>query len=362
MEDQEVILLARHQLTVLVRQDALPPGCSIGLSLVESGTTLVDLNGTKVLIRVRLTSERGDVGYADVATAPELGSVLFSVTRTKAWDEDAIRREAEKQGLPSQGAFVAYAYPKVGLEIERTITSRSVFDWIEGRVVSFGDPFLEEANVVRSYSMIDSLEESLRRSNRQQYDALVRELSLNTGEEELTKAMRHQIQYSGYLAGHTCFELRTQRFGEWCVPASVEMLLAFYRYKYDQDDIAVALGQRDANRNQIELAVGREYGVVDVVSFLTCQALVPRMYPNEAAFWGIIMTEILNDRPLILFTGGHSRVIAGFSLCTIGSVVCGGLTLYDPAEVEVCWEYYNKNTELLLFSASLRQAKICAQA
>src|SRR5437868_2364691 len=52
-----------------------------------------------------------------------------------------------------------------------------------------------------------------------------------------------ELHYSDRAADHhTCYELRSQETNVWCVGASTQMLLDFYRYNYTQDRIATQLG------------------------------------------------------------------------------------------------------------------------
>ena len=47
---------------------------------------------------------------------------------------------------------------------------------------------------------------------------------------------------------HICYELRGQQTNVWCVGASAEMLLNFYRYQYDQIRLARELRSRHAEQ------------------------------------------------------------------------------------------------------------------
>jgi hypothetical protein len=356
MSEQQSIRLAREQLSALQQGSALLRECTISVRLGDIGTMIKDNNGTPALIRVPLLNSKNEsVGFADIATAPELGSVLFSVAIGKIWDELVIRRRVDQQGLPSDGAFVAYDYPKIGLEVGQGTEGKLVYDWISGELVRPARPPLTDSTTVYSYSMIESLSDDLRISNVGQFEILTSVLQgLETESVALVCSPQKEIRYSERPASHPCFELRTQNVHEWCVPASIEMLLAFYRYNFAQADIAQAMGQEDANGNESELPTGKEYKVLEVISSLTRGALEPRMYPREGAFWEVITREIDANRPMILFTGGHARVVTGYSICLIGPLYLKSLTLYDPAETKVCWEYYNSNKELVLFSAALR--------
>lgn len=362
--EHEAVRLARMQLAFLQRTQALPKQCRTSLKLGDSSTPLLDIDGRETLLRVPLLHDRpGVVGYADIALVPDLGTILLSLSRGKAWDEQAIRSAAARCGLAPGGPFVAYAYPRVGLGLGSQAGMQAVYDWPSGKVVVIGEPSAEGLPRTHSFSLVGSLPENLRSSNRMQYEILTKIFSVEQQREDIESlglAVQEDIRYSRLAASHPCFELRYQHVREWCVPASVEMLLAFYRYDYEQEEIARELGQEDSNGNQSELAPGNEYKVVEVLSLLTRAALQVRMYPREGSFWAVIKGEISADRPLILFSGAHSRVVTGYSESAVGAQLIRALTLYDPAETEVCWEYYNPSRELVLFSAALRKPVIPA--
>src|SRR5947199_3124094 len=116
MDKQEALEIARIQLTFLIA--ALPEACAGSAGLAGAMTVLKDADGVDMLVRVRLLSAQGEgVGYADISIVPELGSVVLSIAQGVEWDEGAIRSKIEDQGFDSSGSFIAYAYPRVGLEI-----------------------------------------------------------------------------------------------------------------------------------------------------------------------------------------------------------------------------------------------------
>jgi hypothetical protein len=358
MTSDEALRLARQQLTVLQRVDKFSKKCLKDLELGDKGTTLYDLNGTDILLRAPLIEKgHGEVGYADLAMAPDLGTVLFSIVRGKVWDEERIREETADAGLNSDGFFVAYEYPRVGIEIRVESEGRQVRDWLSGEVKLIGGQSADENSVAEGYSLLEGLSPILRQANRERYDSLRHSLGTLTLEEAKTglppaRCETVEINYSKCPQSHECFELRTRTISYWCVPTSVEMLLAFYRYEYSQRDIASALGQETLSSGAIDLRPGGEYVIVEAISTLTRGALHARMYSR--GLWLIVKEEIAAARPLILVAGGHARVVTGYSILNIGGTSYDALILYDPLGFEVCWEAFNPSSDLLLFSAALR--------
>jgi hypothetical protein len=129
---------------------------------------------------------------------------------------------------------------------------------------------------------------------------------------------------------HPCYELRGQQAPVWCVAASVEMLLNFYRYQYDQPRLAKEM---DLGTCKLPngLPFGDEYKVVNAIKKLSSNTLNATAIPNPA--WATYQTEIKANRPLISFIWGHSRTVAGYTHSMLhlpGELPFKGLLVYDP--------------------------------
>jgi len=170
---------------------------------------------------------------------------------------------------------------------------------------------------------------------------------------------QRELQYSTNAINQAiCFELHGQATNVWCVAASVEMLLAFYRYEYDQDRLANELGLgTEANPNV--LPVGQEGTVVTAIEALTSNALTVTMKPDPQ--WADFRDEIVANRPVISFVPGHARTIAGYTdtgpvTSTLGAFL--GLLVYDPwppnVGVVTHWENATKRMYKYAFMAQLQ--------
>jgi hypothetical protein len=127
-----------------------------------------------------------------------------------------------------------------------------------------------------------------------------------------------------------CFELRPQLTSVWCVAASVQMLLEFYRYEYSQVRVADELGLGTI-AVPYPLPYGQEAKVVTVLHQLTSNALTAQM--NWSPTWNEFKSEIQANRPLISFVTGHSRAVAGYTeakIAPVGHTPFRGLLVYDP--------------------------------
>lgn len=175
-----------------------------------------------------------------------------------------------------------------------------------------------------------------------------------------------EIRYSPRSVDHSpCYELRGQQTGVWCVAASVEMLLNYYRYQYDQVRLADELDLGTcASPNG--LPYGQENEVVNALENLTSNAPDASMHANPS--WSVHRDEIRANRPLISFIPRHSRTVVGYTQSLLhlpGKLPFKGVLVYDPWPPTNCatpnaggvitrWENFNTQTYRYAFSAVLR--------
>ncbi len=172
---------------------------------------------------------------------------------------------------------------------------------------------------------------------------------------------QRELQFSTRGTNHaTCYEVQGQRTSVWCVAASVEMLLDFYRYEYSQDRLAAALGLGTYAKPK-DLPVGKEGMVVNVIQTLTRNALGVTMTNDPT--WEDFRDEIVANRPVISFVLGHARTIAGYTDTGPVSANLGpfrGLLVYDPwppnVGVVTRWENVDVQIYTVAFIARLQLA------
>lgn len=167
------------------------------------------------------------------------------------------------------------------------------------------------------------------------------------------------LHYSGRSGDHECFELRGQERSVWCVAASVQMVLDFYRYEYPQARIASELGLGTLT-NPNGLPYSRDADVVTVLEQLTGKALDATM--DTTPSFSEVRAEIRANRPVISFVPGHSRVVAGYtrSVLSVVGVGLNGFLVYDPwppsSGAIVRWEDTGTTTYRRSFSAHITLA------
>jgi hypothetical protein len=362
------------------------------LRVPASGTPVYDINGTLLFNRLPLGRGQAPVAYADVAVEPSLGEPLLGVSSGFPWVEKALLAEAEaaakkgRRGLKYDTVrFVAYSYPKVGVQFllaEREVLLLELVTWAEvpaaGAERRSEPP--ENARAVgpfpgnfERWSVIEETPPEVRRARARAFGRRVetwndpqfgRVDTTVIAVDAFTKRLlavklidKRELHYSGNLNDHhICYELRGQQTNVWCVAASCQMLLNFYRYTYDQIRLAAELGLGTLD-DPDGLPYARVGDVVTVLEALTSNALDVTMHVNPA--FDIFRNEIRANRPLISFVPSHSRTVAGYTRNILTfPVPFRGLLVYDPwppnVGVITRWENVATQTYQYAYSAVLR--------
>jgi len=354
-----------------------------GARIARAGTTVHDLNGEPLFLRTRL--EGGDEeAYVDTAIDSHLGSPLLAVSHAE-WDPDALLEEAadtlhrrRRAASYDEARFVAYSYPKLAIQFLREgeeVALLELYTWA---------PVPPERERKRDeppgdferWSFLDDQPATILRRNARRHAKRERELdklipARQPVDRRLIEADRfasmitridvylrdtRELHYSSNNADHhVCYELRGQQTNVWCVAASVQMLLDFYRYNYLQTRLATELGLGTL-ANPSGLNYGDEQKVVDTLENLTSNALSAGM--NWSPSWTEFRNEIRANRPLISFIPGHSRTVAGYVRSGLPWISpFRGLLVYDPwppnAGVITRWENFDTQTYRVTFNAHL---------
>ncbi|WP_433270526.1 hypothetical protein ACQPZF_10015 [Actinosynnema sp. CS-041913] len=126
----------------------------------------------------------------------------------------------------------------------------------------------------------------------------------------------------------------------WAVAACAQVVLDFYRYRYDQERLAEELG---LGTEDSPIADGG-HDVALVLETLTGKALTAE---TTAPTFAEYRSEVREQRPSISFVPGHARVVTGYtrmsSLRLIGASFAG-LLVQDPWEGGARWENYDATT------------------
>ena len=321
-----------------------------------TGTPVYDINGTVLFYRLPLRRGRTFAGYADIAATGELAEPLLSVTMGGSWDEKAILAEAATAARKMHRSlkfnsirFVAYSYPKVALQYllnRKEVLMLEWKTWAQVPPLSTERRPMEPSNFER-WSLIDEIPDEIKRSRLKHFKkrqtaweipslgsidpVIIKKDFIDLSKIAIKLSETRETHYSSRTSDHhPCYELRGQQTGVWCVAASVEMLLNFYRYHYDQPRLAQEMGLGTCDHPN-GLPYGQEHKVVDAIEKLSSKTLDATSIVSPA--WTVFQNEIKGNRPLISFIPGHSRTVAGYTYNLLhlpGDLPFRGLLVYDP--------------------------------
>jgi hypothetical protein len=378
----EIKRLAGLELNALRAADALREDVFENARITSTGTVIHDVNGEPLFHRIPLTRGKRQLAFADIAVNEALGHPLLAISHGIDWDEKAILKKAAvaarkaRRGFSYDKArFVTYSFPKVAVQFLKGDEEVLMLEWVTWAQVppSRQRKRDEPPGDFERWSLLDEMPVATKRANsrkflqrterwRAQQFAGFQPAVLSKTKFLRNVAFRlietYEIHYSPQTADHAvCFELRGQETNVWCVGASVEMLLLFYRYSYTQTRLATELGLGTPS-NPNGLPYGQEQKVVDTIEKMTSNALDASMIANPT--WTVYRNDLKANRPMISFIPGHSRAVAGYTrslLALAGFTPFRGLLVYDPwppnAGVITRWENFDTMTYRFAFTAAL---------
>lgn len=358
----------------------------------STGTAVYDINGMLLFYRLPLKRGLSLSGYADIAAAEVLAEPLLAVTMGGTWDErvilaeaNAVARKAHQSLKFNSIRFVAYSYPKIALQYLLDGKEVLMLEWKTWAVVpplSSGRQPMGPSNFER-WSLIDEMSTEIKRvrslsfKKRQAFweapalsaidSTIIMKEAFDPSKIIIKLTDTREIHYSPRSDDHhPCYELRGQQTGVWCVAASTEMLLNFYRYQYDQPRLAQEMGLGTCDHPN-GLPYGEEHKVVDTIEKLSSNTLDATAIADPT--WATFQTEIRANRPLISFIPGHARTVAGYTYSLIhlpGELPFKGLLVYDPWPPTDCahpeaggvitrWENFATQIYRYAFTAVLKQ-------
>jgi hypothetical protein len=381
VEDQQARRLAGLELNALRFVDALPATYE-GARIAAAGTPVYDLSDELLFHRFPVSKRGGVRGFADVAAHPAVGAPLMAASTGLDWNEKALLAQAAEAARKRMRKvqwdsvrFVAYSFPKVGVQFlagREEVLLLELVTWAPVPPARQTDRRPLEPSNFERWSLLEELPASARSANARRYNARVKawsarqlgKLDTSVISKSVFDATRlkilltdtRELHYSTDDATHhTCYELHGQLTNVWCVAASTQMLLDFWRYNYTQDRIATALGlgTRAAPNG---LPYARVGDVVTQLEALSSNALDATMVVNPA--FTFFRDEIRANRPLISFIPSHSRTVAGYFTYRIsltGLTPFRGLLVYDPwpptTGVITRWENWDTQTYQYGYSA-----------
>ena len=381
---ERVKRLAGLEMNLVLFANLLPREIFEGGRVVSPGTMIHDLSGEVLFHRLPIVKGRATVGYVDIAANSAFAFPLIGASQSIAWDEEALLKQAVSAARKrisrfryEQARFVAYSYPKIAVQFltkGEEVVMLETFTWSPVPAERLREREEAPTNFER-WSLVKETPPSRHDENAKTYKKhvtrwddvcppttrprkftpeILKPADFAVIVEPRVRLDQRELHYSGEDATHhPCFELHGQLTSVWCVAASVQMVLDFYRFNYTQERIAADLGLGTlANPNG--LPYSRDGDVVTVLQNLTSVALTASM--NTSPTWTEFVAEIKADRPLISFIPGHSRAVAGYTSTRLFTwYLFRGLLVYDPwpptTGVITQWENFDNMTYRRTFTA-----------
>jgi hypothetical protein len=384
----QAVRIALAELSALRASGVLPDEFE-GAAITSEGTLVHDLNGSPLYRRIPLVRGSQQFAYADIAVNPAMGTTFLSASLGQ-WSTTSVVRAAKealerRRSAPryTRWRLVAYSYPKLAVQFLRgsqEVAMLELESW--RRVPPSPEELAPEPGDFQRWSLLERLGKAASRREsrfathvqhverwiaRQARRRPAVRAALRTGRQR--KAIissllfpwplpwfsdMRELHYSPRQTDHhVCYELRGQETSVWCVDASCQMLLDFYRYNVTQDQLAVPLGL-GTKTSPNGLPYGQEHKVVDTLQSETNNALTAAMFP--VVDYNRFKSEIKANRPLISFIPGHSRTVAGYWTLRLPWLVqFRGLLVFDPwppnVGVITRWENFDAMTYRHTFTA-----------
>lgn len=390
LSEKQVFRIAGFELSALLFSKVFLESLE-GARIEDTGTVIYDLDGTALFRRVPVELGRRMESYADIAVLDIFAEPLLAVDLNSGWNEAAMLRRASRALLRiDRGAkydetrFVAYSYPKIAVQFlldGREVAMLELYSWAKVPPISERGRKVGPSNFER-WSLIKETPDKIRMKNAETFEKRIAywdnpefakidptQISVSILEDMsavLKKFDTRDVHYAPRVADHhICYELRGQQTTVWCVAASVEMILNFYRYRYDQPRIADELDLGTCLEPN-GLPYGQEIKVVNALEKLSSNTLDANMIATPG--WTVHRDEIRAHRPLISFVPGHSRTVAGYTESLInlfGELSYQGLLVYDPWPATDCdhpeaggeikrWENFRNQTYRYAFTAEIQ--------
>jgi hypothetical protein len=386
LSGDQAVRIASVELSALRASDVLPDEFE-GATLASEGTVVHDLSGAPLFRRIPIAQGKQQFAYVDVGVNPVMGTTFLSASRGPWSTTESVRNAKEALGrrksAPSftRWRLVAYSYPKIAVQFLKGAREVAMLELESWRPVPPApDKPPREPGDFQRWSLVDRLGKSAARRESQfakHVDQIERWVPRHERRAVRVRARRgrrntamissaalqwpfpwisdsRELHYSPRQTDHhVCYELRGQETSVWCVDASCQMVLDFYRYNFSQDQLAVPLGL-GTKTNPNGLPYGQEQKVVDTLQSMSNNALTAAMFPT--VLYSRFVSEIKANRPLISFIPGHSRTVAGYWYLQLPWLTrFRGLLVFDPwppnVGVVTRWENFDASSYRHTFTA-----------
>jgi hypothetical protein len=345
-------------------------------------TLVYDINGQPLFYDYPLiTTRRKNVGLIRTSANRLLGeSILSTIVGKAPWNwAEANRKvteiiEKKHKGKVESLTPVCYAYPRLGVKAEwseKGERRETIYDIADQSVVPPSvKPGIRGVGAISMYGQIQKEKTSelleIHKERQSIHEELVRrvdfplERSLKKYEyAELQKAYAVVLQFfttkiltlCTHNYSHECFNLHGQENGYYCVPATGQMILDFWRYYYTQDQIAHAMGTTAGGTGWT--------GEVNGLNSLTCSHFTAQS--DMSPTFNEVKTEINANRPFDYSYSYHAMACAGYkeqNWYIIGTTPLRQVYIYDPSPVNsgaIRWETWGSGISAVAGFVYLRR-------
>jgi hypothetical protein len=207
------------------------------------------------------TSASRVIGVPAVSTY--LGETPWDVRGATAKAVDAVRKRFRGEILRTR--LVCYAYPKLGIAVywkkegrtERTIIDIGDLSMVPEKVEPglrgpgawsyYGRMKKDDVpDAVKRFGLYEKLVEEVQERSRLDLSKTLRRYEFEAVQAQVAKLLKLYttkiLTFCTHGFSHECFRLHPQENGYYCVVATGQMLLDFWRYHYTQNQIANDMG------------------------------------------------------------------------------------------------------------------------
>lgn len=333
VDGTERIRLANRMLALLGEIPNFADRCPPTPALAGEFAEIYDGPGESaqpLFLRLSLGS-RGHDGYADVAAQDWLGQPLLGLQHYAPWQPQRVLDLAGGLHLEVDRWF-SFNRRDVALACHRGDT-RVYLDGVRGKEKPC---FVSESEIV-SWAAI--LGPERRAFNTALYDEF-RGGTAGTLTLALGRAKREakSLICAPDSSPPDCVALLDQEYDGWCVPATVESLLAFHGVRKTQEKVAYDLGM-DSNSSGVDV---KEFGaVIKLIEQSDSGSLNAGLVDGNKWGWKFAKKELNSSpggRPFMAVAGNHARGGAGYAFFSLTRGPVEGLILADPWGGLACWE------------------------
>lgn len=318
-----------------------------------------DLNGEPLFFEFSAMEGKEQAGRVKASATKRIGASVPTVEfGPRRWDPARGTELAKKKARElyprakiGGSGLVCYSYPKIGVRIDladKELGQKSlIFDVADGSLVTrFG---IDELEGQAAWSFLDNIKPWHAEERIRLWD--IRDEELDAARKKTPKLFARGytareaerlratfvlesaylipfysskvLKFSPRCNTHDCFELYAQQTSVYCAVATGQMILDFYRYHFDQDDIAAAMGTGSGGTDNP--------GQVSGYQSLSNNCLTATY--DTSANWSEAKAEIDANRPVKSGVPGHARACAGWkrqNIWIIGQPRKQWLQIYDP--------------------------------